>query len=286
MVMVKTPYTVWRDPTQARMDSLKLYYQRALDTVITHPELNYCFVFGTPLKWDDEGEPQGMDFDEDTSQAKLVWQTAQWFASDSFFVHDTSTYKNVWKLDTYSPLCDTSYGSQRRYCLNDSYTDWRGGHGGSHLNLAGATVMQTVLADFIREATFNLLGGLEGPPPPPTVTPLNYCMIDTCHSDAVGELDTVLAIWSTQASTGDSVWLAVSTSGYPDSSGATWQPFVDGVVDTLKMTVSLTEAGYVYMSAGVKEGELCSSRSQDNRYFNVPSPPSAGGKLIMWRKSP
>jgi hypothetical protein len=160
LVMVKHPYIIWRDPTSARMDNLKGFYGAVRDTIVNHPELNFCFVFGSPLAFQTSGED---DFRGDTLLAKLVYEAAGWFASDSFFTHSNSgLYKNVWKVDTYRPLCETSPDSANRYCLKSSY--WAGPSAQSHLSAAGAFVMQETLISFIRQATADILSLRSGRP--------------------------------------------------------------------------------------------------------------------------
>jgi hypothetical protein len=163
LVMVKPPYIVWRDPSPARMDSLRSYYRAVRDSVANHPEINFCFVFGTPLCLDNGGLDS---FRGDTVAAHLVYNAASWFASDSFFTHTTDgPYRNVWKIDTYTPLCETSPDSANRYCLKNAY--WAGYSYQSHLSAAGALAMQDTLISFIRRATLDILiqrGGGENRP--------------------------------------------------------------------------------------------------------------------------
>jgi hypothetical protein len=160
LVMVKNPYIVWRDPTQARIDALKSYYRALRDSVANNPEINFCFVLGTPLAFQTGGDD---DFDGDTTRAKLMYNFARWFASDSFFTHSNSgPYRNVWKLDTYSPLCETSPDSSNRYCLRSQY--WAGSSAQSHLSAMGALAMQDVMINFIRLATSEILSLRSGRP--------------------------------------------------------------------------------------------------------------------------
>jgi len=150
LVMVKSPYIIWRFPSPARMDSLRSYFRAVRDSVANNPELNYCFVFGTPLSFMSDG------FDGDTLEARLVYYAARWFASDSFFTHSNDgPYRNVWKLDTYTPLCETSPDSANRYCLKNLY--WAGPNNQSHLSPVGALAMQDTLLSFIRRATMDIL---------------------------------------------------------------------------------------------------------------------------------
>ncbi len=153
LVMVKSPYIVWRDATPARMESLKSYFRAIRDSVANHPEINFCFVLGTPLAFQSGGDD---DFDSDTLKARYVYNLASWFASDSFFTHtNTGPYKNLWKWDSYRPLCETSPDSSNRYCLKNAY--WAGAGGQSHLSFAGAIVMQDNMIAFIRQATADIL---------------------------------------------------------------------------------------------------------------------------------
>lgn len=153
LVLVKQPYIVWRDATPARMESLKSYYRAIRDTVANHPEINYCFVLGTPLAFQTGGDD---DFDSDTLKARYVYNFASWFASDSFFTHtNTGPYRNLWKWDSYRPLCETSPGNSQRYCLKNDY--WIGPNGQSHLNPAGAMALQDNMIAFLRQATADIL---------------------------------------------------------------------------------------------------------------------------------
>jgi hypothetical protein len=148
MVMVKNPYIIWTDPTPERVQATKQNYLALRDTLANHPEINFCFVIGTPLCWE--------SFDADSSQAKLIYGLATWFASDSFFTHDNNgPYRNLWKLDTYRPLCETSPDSANRYCLKRAY--WAGPNGQSHLSPLGSEVMQDTLISFIKSSTLDIL---------------------------------------------------------------------------------------------------------------------------------
>ena len=168
LVMVKNPYIVWRMPTQQRMNALKGFYRAIRDTVANHPEINFCFVFGTPLNFS-----VGIDsFGGDTAAAKLVYEAAAWFASDSFFTHtNTGPYRNVWKIDTYRPLCETSPDSVNRYCLKNAY--WAGPSAQSHLSPLGAIVAQDTVLAFLRRATADILELRGGTPPRPSRTEID-----------------------------------------------------------------------------------------------------------------
>jgi len=109
-----------------------------------HPEQNFAFIFGTPLRLSEQG------CDGDSSNAKITFELATWFA-DTF---DVSAYDNVWKYEFYRILCETSADSANRYCLKNDY--WNG-EGGSHLNHDGSDLAQDSLAAFIRRATGDIL---------------------------------------------------------------------------------------------------------------------------------
>lgn len=160
LVMVKNPYIIWKAPTQARVDAAKSFYMAVRDTIANHPEINFCFVFGTPLALNTSG---GDDFGGDTLAARLIYQLAQWFDSDAFFRRDNNgPYRNLWKLNTYTSLCETSPDSPNRYCLKTAY--WAGSGAQSHLSNLGAEVMQDTLIAFVRRATADIMGVPPGRP--------------------------------------------------------------------------------------------------------------------------
>lgn len=164
LVIVKAPYICWRTPTVARMESLKVYYQAIRDTIVNHPEINYCFAFGTPQSLISDGLD---NFGGDTSQARLVYDAASWFAGGGFFTHANSgAYKNLWKWDSYRPLCETSPDSANRYCLKNDY--WAGYENQSHLSADGAIAMQNSLIAFLWQATMDIMIQRAGPPQRPT----------------------------------------------------------------------------------------------------------------------
>ncbi len=145
LIIVKNPYACWFQMTQAQADSIKVLYQTLRDSIANHPEINVGLAFGTPLILGHEVS--------DSSQAKITYELAAWFDSDSYFTHtNTGPYKNVWKWNSYHPLCETS-AVTHRYCLKPEYQ----GGGGSHLSLHGASVAQESLVTFIREAVEDIL---------------------------------------------------------------------------------------------------------------------------------
>ena len=108
---------------------------------------------GTPLALNTGSSD---DFQGDTSMARIVYDLATWFDSDDFFTHSNSgTYKNVWKWNSYHPMCETAEGSANRYCLKTEY--WAGSSNQSHLSSAGQQWMQENLVAFIRNAAQDLL---------------------------------------------------------------------------------------------------------------------------------
>ena len=155
VVIFKNPYMIWRDFTAQKADSIKTWYKAVRDSVVNHPEINVAFAMGTPLAYQTGSDD---DFDSDTTLAKMVYDLATWFVSDSFVVHsnlDTAVYRNVWTADLYRPLCELAPGSYNRYCLKDEY--WAGPGGESHLKSAGAAALQAELVNFIRNVTEDIL---------------------------------------------------------------------------------------------------------------------------------
>ncbi|MCP4580788.1 MAG: hypothetical protein GY839_04175 [candidate division Zixibacteria bacterium] len=155
LVIFKNPYIIWQDFTQAKADSIRSWYQIVRDSVVNHPEINVAFAMGTPLSYQTGSDA---DFDSDTSLSKIVYNLANWFASDSFVVHsnlDGAAHKNVWTADFYRPMCETGAGAYNRYCLRDDY--WAGSGGQSHLSSVGAAALQVEIIDFIRSATEDIL---------------------------------------------------------------------------------------------------------------------------------
>lgn len=148
LVIIKNPYICWGFMDDAQADSIEKFFETVRDTVINHPEINLALAFGTPLNLHDQVL-------EDTAMAKITYHLANWFASDSFFTHsNTGPYKNLWKWDSYRPLCETSPDSANRYCLKNEY--WFGDNT-SHLSLLGQSDAQDSLVSFIRRATEDIL---------------------------------------------------------------------------------------------------------------------------------
>ena len=149
LFIVKNPYACWFQMTQAQADSQRILYQIVRDSLANHPEINFVFAFGTPMRIGHDGI--------DSAQARITYELATWFASDSFFTHNNSgPYGNIWKYDSYRLMCETSPDSVNRYCLKNAY--WQGPpDGGSHLSSYGAAVAQDSLASFIRRATEDIL---------------------------------------------------------------------------------------------------------------------------------
>lgn len=162
MVIFKNPYIIWRDFSPTKADSIKKWYKAVRDSVVNHPEMNVGFAMGTPLAYQTGSDD---DFDSDTTMAKMVYELADWFNSDSFLTHSNlegAQYRNVWTLDTYRPMAETNAGAYNRYCLRDDY--WAGSGGQSHLQSAGMVAMQNVLIDFFRQATEDILIQRSGSP--------------------------------------------------------------------------------------------------------------------------
>jgi len=83
LVIIKKPYKCWGYMSQNQADSIKHFYEVVRDSVLNHPEINLAFAFGTPLRMGHYGIT-------DTAQAKITYEMANWFASDSFFTHDNN----------------------------------------------------------------------------------------------------------------------------------------------------------------------------------------------------
>lgn len=147
LVIIKNPYACWAYMTQAQADSIRVLYEAVRDSIANHPEINIALAFGTPLRLGTQVF--------DSSQAKITYNLATWFASDSFFTHsNTGPYKNLWKWDSYRLYCEMSPDSVNRYCLKNAYY----GDGDSHPNpQLGATTGQESLIAFIRNATSDIL---------------------------------------------------------------------------------------------------------------------------------
>jgi len=166
LVIIKNPYACWYQMTQAQADSIKVLYQVLRDSIVNHPEINVALAFGTPLRLGhvDAGDIQLSD----TTTAKITYNLASWFASDQFFTHDNNgTYKNIWKWDSYRPLCEMG-NVENKYCLN---LDYYAGDGASHLNIPGYSVAQDSLVAFIKRATADILVQRSGSTPGPDTTP-------------------------------------------------------------------------------------------------------------------
>ena len=153
LVIIKQPYAVHAYQTQAQADSIRVLYSAVRDSIVAHPEINVALAFGTPLLLGRMGIV-------DSTQAKITYDLASWFASDSFFTHDTINYPNLWRWDSYHLLCETSPDSVNRYCLANRYFDGEGV--GSHLSLAGYSLAQDSLVAFIRRTVANILGDDSG----------------------------------------------------------------------------------------------------------------------------
>ncbi|HWR81781.1 MAG TPA: hypothetical protein VN285_00610 [Candidatus Deferrimicrobium sp.] len=147
LVIIKNPYACWFRMTQLQADSIRHLYEIVRDSATNHPEINVAFAFGTPLRLGHEVT--------DSTQAKITYDLASWFASDSFFTHSNSgPHKNLWKWDSYRPLCELSADSVNKYCLKTAY--WVG-DAASHLSLLGASTGQDDLVEFIRQAVQDIL---------------------------------------------------------------------------------------------------------------------------------
>ncbi|MFH1686306.1 MAG: thrombospondin type 3 repeat-containing protein [bacterium] len=150
LVIIKQPYAVHSYQSQAKADSIRVLYSVLRDSIVAHPEINVALAFGTPLLLGREGIT-------DSTQAKITYDLAGWFASDSFFTHDPVSYPNIWHWDSYRYLCENSPDSVNRYSLANKYFD--GEPVGSHLNLAGYSMSQDSLVAFIRRTVTDILGG-------------------------------------------------------------------------------------------------------------------------------
>lgn len=148
LVIIKQPYIIWAGMTSERATMIKTWYREIRDSVKNHPEINFVAAFGTPLCYE---EPGGMDFNRDTSTAKLVYQLATWFR-DSL---DVPNVPNFWAFDCYTSLCETQR-VQNRYCLRTDY--WAGPTAQSHLNAIGAALAQDALIELIKTASAQILG--------------------------------------------------------------------------------------------------------------------------------
>ncbi len=147
MIMIKNPFICWSYMDQAQADSIRKFYEIVRDSAANHPEIQLCFVFGTPRLL--------YDTIDDSAQAKITWDLVNWFASDSFFFHsNTGSYKNLWTYDSYRPLCETSPDSINRYCLKTAYS---ASPGDSHLSPLGGRTAQDSLVSFIRRAAYDIL---------------------------------------------------------------------------------------------------------------------------------
>lgn len=152
MVIIKNPYLIWKTFTQQKADQIKGYYEAVRDSIINHPEISIALAMGSPLAYQTGSDD---DFSSDTSMAKIVYNLGSWFASDSFFTHDNNgTYKNIWKLDSYRPMCELD-NVYDKYCLDQAY--WAGSGSQSHLSAAGMEKFQNVLVDFIRLTAQDIL---------------------------------------------------------------------------------------------------------------------------------
>ena len=147
LVIIKNPYACWAYMTPAQADSIRVLYRAVRDSIAHHPEINVALAFGTPLRLGTQVF--------DSAQAKITYDLATWFVSDSFFTHtNDGPYRNLWKVDTYRPYCEMSPDSVNRYCLKNAYY----GDGDSHPNpQAGATLGQDILIDFLRTAVRDIL---------------------------------------------------------------------------------------------------------------------------------
>jgi hypothetical protein len=152
MVIIKQPYLCWTDFTQARADMIKGWYRAIRDSVANHPEINFVASFGSPLTFLESGS---MDFQGDTTMARLVYRLANWFRDSLVNVPGAPTVPNFWAFDSYTPLCETAAGAQNRYCLKNEY--WAGATAQSHLSAAGAAEGQDNLIAIIRQATQQIL---------------------------------------------------------------------------------------------------------------------------------
>jgi hypothetical protein len=280
LMIFKPPYFQWKDPTTARMESLKVYVTEIRDTLANHPEAPFAFANGTPLIYYNEGGDN--DFDQDSSLAKIVYAWASWFA-DTF---DVSAYSNISKWDSYRPLIETSADSITRYSLKTSYHDT--GQGGSHLNLAGRTHAESTLVDFIRGATQTYMDSLWGdaePAAPATVDSLAYFSADSLSSDYSAELDSVRLIFEPQTE-GDTFVVCISTSAYPDSTGTRRIAIAaPSTRDTLDVTVNGTESYTGYFSAWLRDSTgAWSVRKQRSITFAAASPPAATNRYANVRR--
>jgi len=147
VVLFKNPYATWGSLTQTQADYIKTFYRAVRDSIANHPEIKVGLLFGTPLRLGHYGQT-------DSSRAKITYNLASWFASDSFFTHsNTGPYKNVWKLDTYKQLCETD-NVINKYCLaNNMWAE----DAGSHLSDLAAEISQDTLAGFIRQIAKDIL---------------------------------------------------------------------------------------------------------------------------------
>lgn len=148
IVILKNPYIIWRDVTQARVDSIKNYYNYLADSCEAH-SLPLHFAFGTPLCYQASSDD---DFDSDTSLAKMVYDLATWFI-------DTLDYDH--KFDCYRPLCNTNEGNPYRYCLDTLL--WAGAGSESHLSSLGAESLQVLMINYIDSAVNIVLGDTTTP---------------------------------------------------------------------------------------------------------------------------
>ncbi len=145
LVIIKNPYACWFQMTREKADSIKILYRAVRDSIVNHPEINVALAFGTPLLLGHEVS--------DSTQAKITYDLATWFASDSFFTHsNTGTYKNIWKWDSYHLLCETEE-APNRYCLKAEYH----AGDGSHLSNAGSSIAQDSLVAFIKRAAQDII---------------------------------------------------------------------------------------------------------------------------------
>ncbi len=150
LVLVKNPYACWYYMTPEQADSERVLFEAVRDSLVNHPDINFAFLFGTPVRY-------GIAEINDSTQQKITYDLASWFAGDSFFTHSNSgPYKNIWKYDPYRLMCEMSPDSINRYFLKNSY--WQGPpDGGSHLSPIGSAVAKDSLAAFIRQAVEDIL---------------------------------------------------------------------------------------------------------------------------------
>jgi len=145
LVIIKNPYLAWFNMTEIMSDSIKMFYEALRDSISNHPEMNIALAFGTPLILGHECN--------DSSVAKITYDLCQWFKSEQFFTHNNfGPYRNLWKFDCYSYLCEMNV-APNRYCLKTEYN----GGGGSHLSELGEQISQDSLVALVGRVARDIL---------------------------------------------------------------------------------------------------------------------------------